>query len=107
MTYLPTEQINEEYFYEISNDVIVIFKNCENDECQCNDVYTNMNYMTSDDYTCYIQDNIFTDSSNFTDNFYYRQDFDKIMILFYLMAFFVIYCPIIIITRFFRRFSVK
>lgn len=107
MTYLPTEQINEEYFYSINNDTITIFKNCNNSECQCNDVYSNINYLTSQNYTCTLQNHNFIDYSSFTDNLYYRLDFDKIMIIFYLMAFFIIYCPIVIITRFFRRFSIK
>lgn len=44
-------------------------------------------------------------SNELTDNFYYRYDFDKILIIFLIAAIIIIYLPIKILFRFFRRFN--
>lgn len=40
---------------------------------------------------------------NYTTEFYYRVDFDKIMVIFVLLAIFVVYIPIKCVFRLFRR----
>lgn len=42
---------------------------------------------------------------NFTTDFYYRVDFDKILIIIFIIAIFIIYIPLKIFIRFFRRFQ--
>lgn len=41
--------------------------------------------------------------SDFTTEFYYRIDFDKIMVIFVLLAIFVVYIPLKCVFRLFRR----
>lgn len=45
------------------------------------------------------------DSNLLTDVIYYRYDFDKILIIFLIMTIIIIYLPIKILFRFFRRFN--
>lgn len=40
-----------------------------------------------------------------TDDFYYRTDFVDIMIIFFIFAIFILYLPIKVVFRFFRRFN--
>lgn len=40
-----------------------------------------------------------------TDNFYYRLDIDKILVIFIILAIVCFYAPIKIVLRFFRRFQ--
>ena len=45
------------------------------------------------------------DSNLLTDEVYYRYDFDKILIIFFILAIVIVYVPIKILFRFFRRFN--
>ncbi len=42
---------------------------------------------------------------NFTTDFYYRVDIDKILIIFLIMCIFIILIPLKVVSRFFRRFQ--
>lgn len=42
---------------------------------------------------------------NFTTDFYYRVDLDKILVIFLIMAIFIVLVPLKIVSRFFRRFQ--
>ena len=44
------------------------------------------------------------DSSVITDNYHYRNDFDSILIIFFIMSIFCFYIPIRVFSRLFRRF---
>lgn len=104
-TYLYSDLINQDYYYNIDNNEITIFKDCNNNSCTCEKVLIDTDYMRTNTFSCtYNNDNNFI-YNNFSDNIYYRLDFYKILIIFIIFCFFIIYCPIKILLRFFKRFN--
>ena len=99
--YVPTELIDSDCFV-INDNFIRAYTN--SDLTEYTDIFINQDYMTktgiSEVYTgsCDISD-------NFTDNFYYRVDFYKILIMFLIMSIFIIYIPIKIFSKLFKRGS--
>lgn len=72
------------------------------------DFYINSNYIYRDGYqqfSNYSTLPICLDKSNLTDNYYYRNDFDSILIIVAIIALFAIFLPIKVFMRFFRRFQ--
>lgn len=104
-TYLYEDLINAEYYYTFNNDNIIIFKDCNNNQCTCVKVFTNNDYFRSQDYSCTLDQEHIIDYTMFTSDFYYRNDFVSILIIFFILTFFIIWCPIKIILRFFKRFN--
>lgn len=104
MTYLPTNLINENYYYNYNNNKITIFKNCISNNCNCIDVFPDLDYQQSKTYSCELSSNNL-DYTIFTDNFYYRKDFSSILIIFIILSFFILWCPLKIMMRFFKRFN--
>jgi hypothetical protein len=111
MTYLPSSLINSGYSYVISSDYYQVRtnENCytqySNTYCDCLNVYFNNDYLIGGRYTCNVNSNStgIVDSSHFTDNFYYRLDFDKICVIFMvivILCYFLAFKPI---SRLFGR----
>ena len=72
------------------------------------DYYLNSNYIYVDgvqNFGNYSTIPICLDSSNITDNVYYRNDLDSILIIFFIMCIFIFYIPIKVFLRLFRRFD--
>ncbi len=72
------------------------------------DYYYNSSYIYKDGYQQFSQYTtlpVCLDSSVLTNDFYYRQDIDKIMIIFLILSIFCIYLPIKIFSRLFKRGS--
>lgn len=74
------------------------------------DYYINSNYIYQDgveefNYDSYIP--ICLDQENITTDFYYRNDLDKILIIFLIFSIFAIYLPLKIFVRLGRRFQWK
>lgn len=70
------------------------------------DYYINSNYLYTDgtqQFNSYTSLPVCLDTSLLTNEVYYRNDFDKILIIFIILAFIIIICPIKIFTRFFRK----
>lgn len=111
MTYLPTDYINSNYSYYISTDYYQVRtnNNCysqySSTYCDCYNIYFNNDYLVSDTYFCNINSNVngILSSSSFTDDFYYRLDFDKICVIFMtivILCYFLAFKPI---SRLFGR----
>jgi len=72
------------------------------------DYYIDSNYIfrdSSQNFSTYTTLPTCLDSSVLTDEVYYRNDFDSILIIFTIFAFFTIWCPLKIFMRLFRRFN--
>lgn len=71
------------------------------------DYYINGNYVYregSQNFSSYATLPICLDSSVMTNEIYYRNDFDKILIILLIMSIFIFYIPIKIFKRLFKRF---
>lgn len=94
--YLPTDLLNNNCKV-IYNDYIRVYTN--SNYTQWTDVYFRNDYMLKNGTTNYSQ-NITCDNLNtYTDDFYYRYDFDKIIIIFFIMIIITIYFPYRLISR--------
>lgn len=110
MYYLPSNLINSNYYYNVSNDYIVIrtnnncYQSYNTIYCDCYNVYPNLDYMTTTAYSCnYNQTNANIPYSNFTDNHWYRVDTYKSLIMFFIIFLFSFYLGYKIISRLFGR----
>lgn len=72
------------------------------------DYYINSNYLYQDgvqEFSRYSTLPICLDSSVLTNEVYYRNDFDSILVILLIMSIFCFYIPIKIFLRLFRRFN--
>lgn len=70
------------------------------------DYYVNSNYIFKNgvqSFSQYTTLPICLDSSNISSDVYYRNDFDKILIIFLIMSIFCFYIPLKVFSRLFRR----
>lgn len=70
------------------------------------DYYVNSNYIYRDgsgSWSQYSTLPVCLDSNLITNNFYYRVDFDKILIMFVIMSIFIIYVPVKVFSKLFKR----
>lgn len=97
--YVPTEFLNSNCFV-INNGYIRAYTN--NDLTEYTDIFINQDYMlktgTSESYT-----GLCDYTSNFTDDFYYRVDIDKILIIVLIVSLFGLYLPYKIFMKLFHR----
>ena len=79
-----------------------------NMDIEYRDYYYNSNYLHQDgvqSFGVYSTLPICLDNSNLTNNVYYRNDFDSILVIFLIMCIFCFYLPLKIFVRLFRRFQ--
>lgn len=70
------------------------------------DYYINSNYIFTDgqqNFSNYGNLPVCLASTELTDNFYYRNDLDSILIIFLILAIFIVFIPYKIFSRFFGR----
>lgn len=70
------------------------------------DFYIDNNYIYRDGYqqfTTYSTLPVCLDSSVLSTEYYYRNDFDRILLMFLILSIFIIYIPLKIVSRLFRR----
>lgn len=109
MTYLPSDDINTNYRYTItdSNYLIRTNNNCytqyNTTYCDCYYIYPHNDYIKSEIQTCNYNSGTWVNSSNFTSDYWYRLDIDKSLIIFIILFIFCIYMPYKIISRIFGR----
>lgn len=110
MTYLPSAYINSNYKYTANNDYIRVYtnNNCYNQYnstyCDCLYIYPKLDYLVSETSSCNLSSlNNTISYSNFTDNYYYRIDFVNILLMFFIMSIFIIYIPLKIFSKLFRK----
>lgn len=105
--YLPKEINETECVRVIDKDTIRVYENkpIENEEIKYTDYYINSHYLenagveiaTNDSITCINQENL-------TTSYYYRNDFNDILLIFFIMLFIVYFIFSKIIKVFFIGF---
>jgi len=105
--YVP-DTTNYKCFYVRSEGVIRAYKQVpqNNTNIEYRDYYINSNYIYSDNYQSFGQYTtlpVCLSSNDITTDFYYRNDIADILIIFVILAIFIIYLPYKIFSRFFGR----
>lgn len=107
MIYVP-EKENYACYVVRSEDIIRAYEEMpqNNVTVSYRDYYINSNYIYNDgeqSFSQYTSLPVCLDVSNLSSDVYYRNDFDKILIIFIIMAIVCIYIPLKIFKKFFRR----
>ena len=110
MIYVPDLQ-NYKCFIVHSEGVIRAYEEFPktNQTINYRDYYINSNYIYKDGYqtfNSYSTLPICLERSNLSTDVMYRNDFDQILIIFLVLFIFIVYFPIKLFFRFFRRFNV-
>lgn len=109
MTYLPSQYINSNYKYTLSNGVIRVitddncYQNYNSTYCDCFDIYLNNDYLVSNSVACNNNPTSYITSVNFTDEVYYRIDIADILITFTIISMFCFGIPLLLFSRFFKK----
>lgn len=109
MIYVPNKE-NYECFVVENEDVIRAYTEIpENGSVVTyRDFYINSNYIYLDgsqEFSEYTTLPVCLDNTNISSDVYYRNDFDKILVIFLILCIFCFYIPIKMFLRFFRRFN--
>lgn len=108
MIYVP-DLTNYKCFVVISDTTIRAYEEIprRNFDINYRDYYFTANYLYEDgtqSFGNYSNLPVCLDNSVLTNDFYYRNDFADILFIFLVFAIFIIYIPIRIFSRLFRRF---
>ena len=105
MIYVPN-YVTTDYVTIISQGVVRVYDTepIVNTEISYTDFYINDDYMSLSGVELISSIPNYVTSSSLTDNFYYRVDFPDILLMFTLFCLWVIYIPIKVVSRLFRRF---
>ncbi len=108
MIYVPDTD-NYHCFVVQSEDIIRAYKSIprNNSTIEYRDYYINSDYIYKDgtqSFSQYVTLPVCLASSEITTDYYYRLDFDKSLVIFFIMAIFCFYIPIKVFSRLFRRF---
>ena len=109
MIYVPDLE-NYKCFVVRTESTIRAYKDIpvNNSDVAYRDYFYNSNYLYQDgvqSFGPYSTLPICLDNSNLTNNVYYRNDFDSILVIFLIMCIFCFYLPLKIFVRLFRRFQ--
>ena len=107
--YVPDKE-NYKCFVIRSEEVIRAYEEIptNNSEINYRDYYYNSNYLYNDgvqSFSSYTTLTVCLYNNNITDNVYYRNDIDSILIVFIALCIFAIWMPLKIFMRLFRRFN--
>lgn len=107
MIYVPDLE-NYECYVVRSESVLRAYKEVptNNSTIEYRDYYYNSNYVYTDGEQTFSQYTTLPtclDQSSITDNVYYRNDFDSILVIFFIIAIVGFYIPIKIFNKLFRR----
>lgn len=107
MIYVPDKE-NYSCFVVRSSDTIRAYKQkpTYNSNIDYRDYYVNSNYMYQDgnqQFSNYSTLPVCLNNSELTNNVYYRNDFDSILIIFLILSIFCFLIPLKVFLRFFRR----
>lgn len=105
MIYVPTDLNNNNYCYVLIDTNIIreyktITLNQDNDYTDFN-TGNHYNSFSSKEYI--TTQPICVDHNSLTNNFYYRNDFSHILVIFFIMSIFIFYLPYKLILRFYRK----
>ena len=105
MIYVPTSLNNNTYCYTfIDTNIIREYKST-----QINSLNDYTDYNTGNHYNSYSSQEYITiqpsciDHKDLTNDFYYRNDFSHILVIFFIMSIIIFYIPYKIIMRFYRK----
>lgn len=109
MIYVP-EKENYACYVVRSEEVIRAYEDIprNNTEVNYRDYYYNSNYLYNDGVQSFSQYTTLPtclDNNNVTSDYYYRNDFADILIIFLIMCIFCFLIPLKIFLRLFRRFQ--
>lgn len=109
MIYVP-EKENYECYVVQSEGVIRAYEETPKNNITTNyrDYYIRSNYIYKDGtttFSSYTTLPVCLSSSVLTSEVYYRNDFDSILIIFLILSIFIIYLPLKVFLRLFRRFN--
>lgn len=109
MIYVP-DLANYDCFVVQSEGVIRAYEQVPiyDSEVAYRDYYINSNYIYRDgvqSFGRYSTLPICIDNNALSSEYYYRNDFDSILVIFLILSIFIVYIPIKICSRFFRRFQ--
>lgn len=108
--YIPQDNLYNKCYVVQSADVIRAYnvQPQNNRDYQYRDYYINSNYIYKDGFGTWNQYStlpICLSQDIITHDFYYRNDFDSILIIFFILFIFIIKYPFKILFRLFRRFN--
>lgn len=109
MIYVPDTE-NYSCFVVRSENVIRAYTQVpqNNTTIRYRDYYYNSNYLYNDgeqSFSQYTTLPVCLDNNIVTNEVYYRNDFDSILIIFLIMSIFCFWIPLKVFLRFFRRFN--
>lgn len=105
MIYLPTDYLNKPC-YVINDGYIRVYDTINEDYRNVvYDIYVNQDYMVKKGTATYSSKTVCDTLNTYTDDVYYRIDFDSILIIFIIMCIFCFLIPLKIFIRLFRRFQ--
>lgn len=107
MIYVP-DLTNYKCFYVQSEGVIRAYEEIpkNNSTIDYRDYYINSNYIYKDgsqSFSNYSTLPVCLENSNLTTEYYYRNDFDSILIIFFIMSIFGFYIPIRLFMKLFKK----
>lgn len=107
MIYVPDSQ-NYECFVVRNEETIRAYKEIpqNNKTIEYRDYYYNSNYYYQDGFQQFSQYTtlpVCLNNDNISNDVYYRNDFDKILVIFFIMFIFIVYFPLNIFFKFFKR----
>lgn len=105
---MPTDSTYNKCYVVQSSDVIRGYNKVpqNNTSYEYRDYYINSNYIYKDgtgSWSNYTTLPICLSNDIITNDFYYRTDFDSILVMFLIMSIFIIYIPIKIVSKLFKR----
>lgn len=109
MIYVPDIQ-NFTCYCVYSEDIIRAYETIpeQNLTVRYRDYFINSNYIYRDGYQQFSMYSTIPqclDNSILTDSVYYRLDFDRILVILLILSIFIVYVPLKVVMRFFRRFQ--
>ena len=104
MIYVP-EQFKDSQYFSYHDNIITAFNSCQNSSCDCTDIYLDFDYNSSQNYLCDMNNFVLLDNSSITTELYYRHDLPQIFFIWLVLVFVCICCPLIIMSRMFKRFK--
>lgn len=108
--YLPDEVNDNQCAYVVDNDTIRVYDNkpSYNSDINYTDYYYNSHYVSKRGSTHFSQYSalpVCDSTSRYTTDIYYRFDMPSILIYFWFLLFFIIWLPLKLFMRLFRRFN--
>lgn len=99
MIYLPSDLLNSNYNYYLSDNYIIVEENGT-----CKNVFFRDDYIVTDDYICSDITSPTLSYNKFTDNYFYRLDITSIIFLLFALIGGIILIFNLLFKSLFRRF---